>query len=649
MSKYPQPDLVFLESTDLVGFTAAGISSFRDISANAIVRELIQNSLDAAQLARTPKAVIRFSTTAVETKDIPGIKSYQSAFCKAVQRRTEETGLSDQDMMVVHAISEALNRDHSEVLVVADNGIGLDEKRMFALLSDGVSDKGKNAAGAFGVGHMSLFPVSDLRYILYSGICNGQWISSGHAILASHFENERDRSGRSANGYFLAGNSGCKHIYPEKTGMPPLIRSALSKIERGDGHGTAVIVLGFNRFKETTSLKDAVSKATACSFFPAVDEGQLEVVVDDSGASWTLKSGNLSEVIDGYKEQKRERDFLSGRKAYFSYNALVHGRRHDVSVLDGMVNIVVQHPAKSKTTRINLFRNGMWITNSDRNSGGIPHLYSAFSEYESFEALILVTAQAASQFHDLIRKAEGPSHNRLDLKLLEDSDRKHLRQAFAEISEFLKNLIPKFSDEPYNPSDFLALSHSAEKSPSGPRYGWDYHGVVTPIHRRISMQHSVGANPGGVSSRNTGGESESSGRTTTPDPPPRRPALPSNFTAVVTPAGPGRKRIRIRCTEDCNELELRLVVDDRTDVTTDRIWPDRLASIKNAKIGGTPVAPEAVLNHAIRLGRLHKGTTTEIEVEYALDGEGVPVLPDASLRVEIGAHRVDVADGEPSE
>lgn len=80
MRKYRQPDLVFLESTDSVGFTAAGISSFRDIGSSAIVRELIQNSLDAAQLARQHKAVIRFSTTTVKTKDIPGILSYQSAF-----------------------------------------------------------------------------------------------------------------------------------------------------------------------------------------------------------------------------------------------------------------------------------------------------------------------------------------------------------------------------------------------------------------------------------------------------------------------------------------------------------------------------------------------------------------------------------------
>ena len=49
------------------------------------------------------------------------------------------------------------------------------------------------------------------------------------------------------------------------------------------------------------------------------------------------------------------------------------------------------------------------------------------------------------------------------------------------------------------------------------------------------------------------------------------------------------------------------------------------------------------------LGCLQKNTTTEIEVEYALDGEGVPVRPEAGLRVEIGAFGRETPDGDSSE
>ena len=179
------------------------------------MRELIQNSLDAAQDAQEPKTVVRFSTATARTRDIPGIESYRSAFWKAVERRTKENGPSDQEKMIVDAIRDALDRDEQDILIVSDNGIGLDEERMYALLSDGVHHKGEHAVGAFGVGHMSVFPLSDLRYVLYGGICDGRWIASGHAVLASHDEDSHDRIGRSANGYYLAGREGRTHIYPD--------------------------------------------------------------------------------------------------------------------------------------------------------------------------------------------------------------------------------------------------------------------------------------------------------------------------------------------------------------------------------------------------------------------------------------------------
>ena len=645
-----KPDLMFLKSTDSVGFTAAGIAGFRDINPSSVVRELIQNSLDAAQDADEPKTVVRFSTATVRTRDIPGIGSYRSAFKKAVKRRTEENGPSDQEMMIVEAISHALNRDEQDVLIVSDNGIGLNETRMHALLSDGVSSKERHASGAFGVGHMSVFPLSELRYVLYGGICGGRWTASGHAVLASHDANSRDRTGRSANGYYLAGSKGRKHIYPGKRDLPPLVQDALSGIERSHRHGTAVIVPAFNRFKEKVSLREAVSEAVACSFFPAVAKRSLEVVVEDSGESWTLTSANLESVLHEHKEKKQSRGYLAGQKAFFSHAALLQGERHTIHVLDGSAEIVVRHPADSGTTRINLFRNGMWITNSDRRTGGIPRLHSAFPDHEPFEALILVSAQSAPEFHGLIRNAEGATHNRLDLKLLTNEDEKQLRGAFEKIRQRLGKLVPKFSDQPYSPSDFLVFGIDGNSS-SGPKAGWSYGGALIPIHRRTSGQRSVDAGLGGRDSRGKGGGGGGSGM----EPPrgrSRRRALPSNFTAVVTPVGKRRKRIRIRCTEDCGDLELRLVVDDRADVTTDRLWPDRVARIENAKINGVQVPPDAVTAAqpcAVRLGRLKKDTTTEIEVEYVLDGEGVPVRPDAGMRVEIGAPRPDPSGGDPSE
>ena len=130
------PELQFGYSTDRAGFTPAGIAAFSDLRPAAVVRELIQNSLDAALIeAREPCARVRFERSACTLEEIPGIKSYRTAFRQAIKEQTP----SGSARAVVERIERALREDPHDVLWVTDNGVGLDGKRMSALLSDGVS------------------------------------------------------------------------------------------------------------------------------------------------------------------------------------------------------------------------------------------------------------------------------------------------------------------------------------------------------------------------------------------------------------------------------------------------------------------------------------------------------------------------------
>ena len=78
-----------------------------------------------------------------------------------------------------------------------DNGVGLNEQRMNALLSDGLSVKEGGATGTYGNGHSTAIPASDLRYVLYGGVtADGQKTGAGHAVIASHLaEGEAAPSG----------------------------------------------------------------------------------------------------------------------------------------------------------------------------------------------------------------------------------------------------------------------------------------------------------------------------------------------------------------------------------------------------------------------------------------------------------------------
>ena len=170
------------------GFTPSGIASFSDLRPAAVVRELIQNSLDAAVEANVQTAIVRFQLSRCRTRGIPGMKAYRKAFFAAVRTHEDMGGgkLPSQAERVARVIHDAVKKDAQDILAVLDNGIGLDEDKMAALLSDGVSAKGGAATGTFGNGHSVAVPASELRYVLYGGItANGERIGAGHAVLAS--------------------------------------------------------------------------------------------------------------------------------------------------------------------------------------------------------------------------------------------------------------------------------------------------------------------------------------------------------------------------------------------------------------------------------------------------------------------------------
>jgi len=124
---------------DEVGFTSAGISRFHDVKPVAVIRELIQNSSDAA---RPKTACVRFEITEAKLDEIPGISEYKQAFKDAERDQIRILGdgrTSNHVKTIVKSMKKCLESESVEVLSVIDNGVGLDEQRMRALLGDGIS------------------------------------------------------------------------------------------------------------------------------------------------------------------------------------------------------------------------------------------------------------------------------------------------------------------------------------------------------------------------------------------------------------------------------------------------------------------------------------------------------------------------------
>ena len=125
----------------------------------------------------------------------------------------------------------------------------------------------------------------------------------------------------------------------------------------------------------------------------------------------------------------------------------------------GSAEIHVLAPSLSGRTRIDLYRNGMWVTHQ------IPRLEASdFTNHEPFYAVLKVTRDSG-ELHRLVRKAEGPMHDKLDFKRLSPDERRQLRLAISEITERIRATVPEKSNEGYVPDDYLVVSEG--DSPAG--------------------------------------------------------------------------------------------------------------------------------------------------------------------------------------
>ncbi len=651
------PDLRFGPGTS-AGFTPAGVAVFDDLRPAAVVRELIQNGLDAARNAEVSTAVVRFRLTRVSRDKVPGIKSYASAFTKAMKTQEGMTGgqLSGQAKLTAETIRKALAQDKMDVLSILDNGVGLNKQRMNALLSDGVSVKDGAATGTYGNGHSTAIPASNLRYVLYGGLTEGgERIGAGHAVLASHYESG-DQHQRSGDGFYIRDfQASHKTLYDYATGLqlPPLIAEALDLIEKDTPHGTAVIIPAFNHFleEEEKDLWSMVSYAASANFFVAVEKGDLVVIVEDH--RWgvdecprTLDRSNLADVLDRHRDERRAKAFLNGQRAYEAHKIYRSSAPHLVETDAGPIEIRLREIPEGNT-RVDLCRNGMWITDN------VPVLRrQGFADQVPFHAILSLNALKESNLHNLIRLAEGPLHDAINLKRLPASQRKACRSALKEIKLWILGNTQAAKSDAYLSDDFLTLDFGDMDGSGRAVFGNAFFGMPVPIRKSPTRERQLFPAEDDLEEGGSSGKGKRTRRAVPKtDRRRERPSLPAFFQAASRPAGKNRRRIWIECEKSCADAQLRLVVDEALDATCERPGQDSYmpAVLDNVTIDARPASAEDLVRWndqviGVRLGNLPEGASVEVETDYQLLGD-FRNLSEPSLRVEVFRTEQDLETG----
>ena len=468
----PDADLVFPQAGQPQGFATLATTQW-DGNPEPVIRELLQNALDAATTANRHCCEVFFTIRDIVPRDVPGISAYRNHFERAVdERKGKPQGAAEKT--IVSRIRNVINSGGIRILLCRDNGIGLSEDRMVRLLTEGNTDKEDAGAGAFGVGHLTAFAASDTRYMLYAGRSRNGYgdhsvVSSAHAILASRTERGRDGiRGLGAHGYWLVrrragrGLSGAQlglfdPKYPDSA--PPLLEAEMQRIR---DTGSVVCITGFNGFRSDKEPSlDAIARVSAKNFLVAIQRQEMVVrICDETGGTAVdrvVDADRLDALLRKERTQKRTKSgWLPGQQAYRCLRTLVEGQTVALSC-GATAKVRILGSSEGSSSHVQIFRNGMWITNrADELTP--PH----FARYYPFDAAIMISE---GEIGSLIREAEGPEHRGLDRRRLRDNrSKRRLLHMLRDIKHELQQQVgkvPKAKD--YTPSDFAIFGQSGER------------------------------------------------------------------------------------------------------------------------------------------------------------------------------------------
>ncbi|GAB3085155.1 hypothetical protein [Pedococcus soli] len=268
----------------------------------AVVRECIQNSLDARSDSDTPVRV-HLELRLVATEIIPDIAGLRDAAARAC---TEAGNLQGAGSLKVAL--ETAKQEEVWVLAVSDFGTrGLegseavdDEQSPLSILTRGSgasSDQGSRG-GSFGIGSAVGTMASAMSTVLYRTrrASDPDVIIAGYTRLASFHDANRVR--RRGEGFLTSSHVHGDFKYMRNEALFPGFSQRLAP-------GTDVFILGYVDAAADRELYK-VRNAVAANFFAAIDGGKLIVEGGSEAGTWTLDSGSLPEVMSSVDELRSE-------------------------------------------------------------------------------------------------------------------------------------------------------------------------------------------------------------------------------------------------------------------------------------------------------------------------------------------------------
>jgi hypothetical protein len=422
------------------GFNDGAIDHFKGQRLSSLVREVVQNSLDARASGGEPVRV-HFQLKNIKKLDCPEISGLEGAIIAA-----RDTALAQELEHAVsfydHALKELKNNEIGLLCVHDENTQGLTgpingpNGSWFALTKGaGLSQKiSEGSLGSFGHGSKAPFILSDVRSLFYltkimnsEGEIEGRF--QGKSILQSH---KNPETGQLTQGTGFFGEvDGCLPLVSDEI---PLWAKQLRE-ESTPGVGTSLFI-PYTFYDEGLYPETAIT--VIANFYFAISNGLLEVVVGDKfilnketveQQFWHLR-GRLDEEQDEIDVEYVSECFKSvetivkadevGEQEVPNFGLVKWYLRVNPDVLWKNVAIARQ--------------NGMLITRQPPN-------LMRFSKVRNFDLFVCVMGKEGSE---LLKVIENPQHDNFQFERIDDLDkRQQIIRRYRVFSNKMREVIAR--------------------------------------------------------------------------------------------------------------------------------------------------------------------------------------------------------------
>ncbi len=402
--------------------------NFKKLPFEAIVRESVQNSLDAKVYDEKP-VIVTFKFKTTDSRNYPMLFAIDKHIQGCLEMYNDNNAHRKFDPMLEYV--ETARNSRMDYLEISDeNTTGMDYRKddpksgFYSFVkSAGNSSKSSEAAGgSFGFGKAAYFNLSKIRTVLISTLTDeGKFYFEGVASLCTH---KMDGVKKVSVGYY------CDNEEEEPIALQTSIPIRFKRTEPG----TSMFIMGLGLNEQgTLEAMMKINEAAVRHFWLAILNNKLIIRVEKGGDSYELNSTNLqesAELIYGKYDDNKSRGHKNPRPYI---DAVVNAGKDDkhklfekeLPILGNVQYYLMQ--CKTGNDYILNMRAPLMLVNHQANG----------TDYGFYSVFVCQDEKG----NKLLVQAENPAHNEWDANNATDKNKDEVRNALKEKETFIQECI----------------------------------------------------------------------------------------------------------------------------------------------------------------------------------------------------------------